>query len=187
MLRLFTLIVIGSVALSARGESVFNGITVARDQPRFSLFSEEEKTNEWISLGESFVGFTAVAFDPQTGVLTLEKNHLRKDLRLQGSVVKDAGPEDAKARIRNLKGLELAYELARQGDEKIKALLTTYQRILARLAEANALPAGKSDAERIANNTAIVFLRNQAEDFRMQILGAAAAQAARLLGNSAKP
>lgn len=186
MPRLFTIIVIGSVALSARGEIVFNGITVARGQPRFSLFSEEGKTNEWISLGESFSGFTAVEFDPQTEVLTLEKNHFRKELRLQGSVVKDAGPEDAKARIRNLKGLELAYELAKQGDEKIKALLTTYQRILARLAEAPSPTNEETTAGRNATNSAIIFLRNQAEELRSQAEKAAEAKAAFLLGNSTK-
>ena len=44
--------------------------------------------------------------------------------------VGEAKPEDPKARLRTLKGLELAYELAKNGDQQVAELLARYQQAI---------------------------------------------------------
>jgi len=41
--------------------------------------------------------------------------------------IDEAKPEDPKARLRTLKGLELAYELAKNGDQEMAGWLKRYQ------------------------------------------------------------
>ena len=93
----------------------------------FALSSEQEKTSGWITIGQSFDGFTVVAFDPASELLVLEKEGKRQELRLRQAKVREAKPEDPKARLRALKGLELAYELAKNGDQQLADLLKRYQ------------------------------------------------------------
>ena len=98
----------------------------------FVLSSAKEKTSGWITIGQGFDGFTIVAFDPESELLAVEKDGKRQELRLRQAKVgeakiDEAKPEDPKARLRTLKGLELAYELAKNGDQQVADLLKRYQ------------------------------------------------------------
>jgi type II secretory pathway component PulC len=112
---------------SARANLALTGIMITSERPMFVLSSEQEKTSGWITIGQSFDGYTIVAFDPGSELLVLEKDGKRQELRLRQAKVGEAKPEDAKARLRTLKGLELAYELAKNGDQQLADLLQRYQ------------------------------------------------------------
>ena len=112
---------------SARAELALVGIMITAERPMFVLSSEQEKTSGWITIGQSFDGFTIVAFDPESELLAVEKDGKRQELRLRQAKVGEAKPEDLKARLRTLKGLELAYELAKNGDQQLADLLQRYQ------------------------------------------------------------
>jgi hypothetical protein len=124
--------------VSLRAELALVGIMISSERPLFSLSSGEEKTSGWITIGQSFDGFTIVAFDPGSELLVLEKDGKRQELRLRQAKVGEAKPEDPKARLRTLKGLELAYELAKNGDQEMAGWLKRYQQ--ATLAESQNSP-----------------------------------------------
>jgi hypothetical protein len=112
---------------SLRAELALTGIMITAERPMFVLSSEQEKTSGWITIGQSFDGFTIVAFDPESELLAVEKDGKRQELRLRQAKVGEAKPEDPKARLRTLKGLELAYELAKNGDQEMAGWLKRYQ------------------------------------------------------------
>ena len=115
---------------SARADFALVGIMITSERPMFALSSEKEKESGWITIGQSFVGYTIVAFDPGSELLAVEKDGKRQELRLRQAKVGEAKPEDPKARLRTLKGLELAYELARNGDQNLADLLKRYQEMM---------------------------------------------------------
>ena len=128
---------------SARAELALVGIMITAERPMFVLSSEQEKTSGWITIGQTFDGYTIVAFEPGSELLVLEKEGKRQELRLRQAKVGEARvveakPEDPKARLRTLKGLELAYELAKNGDQQLADLLQRYQEM--KLAESQNSP-----------------------------------------------
>ncbi len=129
------------LAISARGEIVFKGYMITKEKPLFVLSINGEHTSDWLSLGQVFEGFSIVAFDPAADLLTVEKSGKREMLRLADAKVQSAAPTDRKARLRTLKGLALAYEVAKGGDEQMADMLGRYQEAL----RAEQI-AGKADA-----------------------------------------
>ena len=115
---------------SARADLALVGIMITSERPSFALSSEKAKTSGWITIGQSFDGYTIVAFDPESELLAVEKDGKRQELRLRQAKVGEAKPEDLKARLRALKGLELAYELAKNGDQQVAELLARYQQAI---------------------------------------------------------
>jgi len=120
------------LAASLRAELALTGIMITAERPMFVLSSAKEKTSGWITIGQGFDGFTIVAFDPESELLAVEKDGKRQELRLRPAKVgeakiDEAKPEDPKARLRTLKGLELAYELAKNGDQEMAGWLKRYQ------------------------------------------------------------
>jgi hypothetical protein len=127
-----TAVVVFALAIlvaSLRAELALTGIMITAERPMFALSSEQEKTSGWITIGQSFDGYTIVAFDPESELLAVEKDGKRQELRLRQAKVGEAKPEDPKARLRTLKGLELAYELAKNGDQHLADLLKRYQQM----------------------------------------------------------
>jgi hypothetical protein len=153
-------------------------VAVTNGEPLFSLHSVEEQTSKW----QSFSGFKVQSFDPVTESLVLANGDLRQTVRLQSVAIKDSSAEDAKARLRMLSGVELAYELARQGDQEIGQKLKAYQSIAARLGEISTATAGK---EIPGTASAVKFLSAQRDELRTQ-METAAARAAALLSAPVK-
>ncbi|HEX2851801.1 MAG TPA: hypothetical protein VHO24_01090 [Opitutaceae bacterium] len=104
-----------------RAELVFKGVMVANDEPAFSLYSTGQQTRKWVQPGQSFDGAKRVGFDPRSETLS----ETRQSVRLQPSLVRP-GSTDSAIRLKQvagLEGLELADELATQGDEELAKLL----------------------------------------------------------------
>ena len=76
--------------LVVRSEIVFAGIVNDERAPRFLLSSTDDKSQQWSLVGETFGGFTVRAFDPETGILTLEKGRVLKQLRLNQAPINEA-------------------------------------------------------------------------------------------------
>jgi len=161
-------------ALCLRGELMLKGVVISGSEPLFSRHSVEDKTSRWVSLGQSFSGYEVVAFDPQTESVSVAKDGIRREIRLQGSVVRDSTAEDAEARLRSLQGMELAYELAKQGDAEIGKLLVNYQNIVLRHRQVTA-ELDNQDPKKVRM---IEFLSKQLEELRSQVEKTAAASAA---------
>ena len=123
------------LAVCARAELVLKGFTIVDGTPRFSLYSSAEKMSRWVSLGQSFSGYKLTEYDPQTETLTVVSGEVREALRLQGSRVTNSGEENSKNRLRILKGVDLAYELAKSGDNELANMLKIYQGLLQALAD----------------------------------------------------
>lgn len=139
------------LSISLRGEIAFKGFMITKEKPLFVLSIDGQATSSWLSIGQVFEGFSIVAFDPKTDLLTVEKSGKRETLRLADGKVRSAAPADHKARLRTLKGLELAYEVAKGGDDQMFDMLGRYQEAL----RAEHI-AGKPDA-------ALQFLRMRVE------------------------
>lgn len=174
----------GMAALSSRGEILLKGVAITNGEPLFSLYSVEEQTSKWVSLGQSFSGFRVLSFDPLTESLVLANGELRQTVRLQSVAIKDSSTEDAKARLRMLSGLELAYELAKRGDMEIGQILKSYQGIAARLGQLVVATGGSETPETAA---AVKFLSAQRDELRAQVEKVAAAKAAVVLAAPVKP
>lgn len=176
--------VFGAAVLSSPGEVQLKGVTIVQGEPLFSLFSVENQTSKWVSLGQSFSGFKLLSFDPLTESLVLANGDLRETLRLQSVAIKDSSAEDAKARLRSLTGMDLAYELAKRGDVEIGQALKAYQSIAARLGIVAAASGGNETPQ---TASALKFLSAQRDELRAQVEKAAAARVAVLLAAPKTP
>jgi hypothetical protein len=74
-----------------RAEVEFTGILVT---PASSLFALADRaagtTSGWIGLQQTFGGYTVTAYDPKTDVLTLAKDGVKTELRLNAAKVQPA-------------------------------------------------------------------------------------------------
>lgn len=138
------------LAWSAHAELVFTGYLVDGNRPMFGITSD--KASGWVSVGQRFDGFLIRGFDPVAKVLNVEKDGQRRELRMASGVIanaKRAAGDDQRAKLRSLKGLELAYELASEGDRMMAQVLQRHQQAL--------LAAGGDP-----NDRAVKFLKAQA-------------------------
>lgn len=124
------LVAFGLSIASARADLALDGFMVNSGHPLFVLSDEKAKESDWITIGQVFEGFKVVAFDPKLEVLVVEKDGKRQELRLRESNIRDANAEDRKARLKSLKGMELAYEVAKGGNQEMTDLLERYQECL---------------------------------------------------------
>lgn len=139
------LLFVGCVLCSASAETQFNAYMVAKDQPLL-IIRVDDSTSDWLPLAGEFHGCRISAFDPKAETLTVKEARSVHVLALKSAKV-SAGPIDPDASLRMLKGLPLAYEVARRGDEDTRAILIRYQQTLA-------APSGEK-----ANQDALQFLR----------------------------
>lgn len=141
-------------------------------QPLFSIRSTEDQTSKWIRLGQTFNEFKAVEFDPVSDTLTMRK------VRFQSSKIKDSGPKDRKARLRNSTGLELPYELLRQDDQTLGQLLKQYDELSLRMNQVNQLASAHAQQSGSSAHTsmAMTCLSMKHEELRNQVIKTAAAK-----------
>lgn len=154
-----------------RAEPVFEGYMITGDRPVFMLSDGKEKKSGWLTLGQTFDGFTLISLQPEAETLLVEKDGKRQSLKLREAKVRAAKPESLEARLRSLKGLPLAYELAKLEDKEVNAVLKP---LLKRYEEALAVPqTGEKSSE------ALNWLKAHVERISAQI-------AARILADTGK-
>ncbi|MEO7412279.1 MAG: hypothetical protein ABIZ81_02890 [Opitutaceae bacterium] len=178
---------LATAVLPSRAEMMLKGVMITNGEPLFSLYSVEEQTSKWIKLGQSFSGFKALSFDPTAEVLVLGQGDIRTNLRLQTATTKDASIE-GKGRLNSLQGIELAYELARQGDAQIATLLKSYQSILSRTREVAIAAESLANTDKQPEaNSALAFLSSRTAELRTELENVATAKAKALLAAPPKP
>lgn len=129
-MKQFVLGLILVLSVSAlHAELEFAGLLVTSERTSFVLSAEGARNSGWITFGQKFDGYTIVAFEPQAELLVIEKDGRQQKLRLRASKITEAKPEDRKARLRSLQGMELAYELAKD-DPAIADMLVRYHEAL---------------------------------------------------------
>jgi hypothetical protein len=154
-----------AVALPSRAEIQLRGFTITNGEPLFSLYSTADQTSKWVSFrnGDS-----------------------RQTLRLQNAAIKDSTAE-AIARLQALSGIELAYELARQGDVEIAAKLKNYQNVVTRLADIRiAISLQRAEGKPEVPMIMVRGLENQRDELAVQVEHLAAKKAYSLKA-AAKP
>src|SRR5215216_3558087 len=151
MSRLFMVGLLLFSAVGVRAEILLRGIATADGIAKFSLYSSEDQTSKWVALGQSFAGCRVDTFDATYGTLTLSDGQRRFALRIENTAIPNLPPSmvfDAKLEedFRRPKirytltegrytvtfetGMDVAYELARKGDERIGNLLMEYESLL---------------------------------------------------------
>lgn len=77
-------------ALGLRGEIEFSGFFLTSKESLFSLTDPESKQSSgWLRIGQSFGGYTVVAFDHAREVITLKRAEQSREVSLRPSKVKD--------------------------------------------------------------------------------------------------
>jgi hypothetical protein len=90
------------------------GISLSQGKTEVMLIQKSTGTGRWVSVGQTFAGYTVTACDSQTGQLTLAKDHKTLVLNLKTAAVQAATvvtppiPEDKKAMLNNLRQLSAA-------------------------------------------------------------------------------
>lgn len=150
--RLFLLALLVFPALRMRAEISFRGIVVTENAAKFSLYSSEDQTSKWVSVGEDFAGHRVAAFDASHEMLTLTVGPHRLALRM--GLVKNIASQAvdgfsltktryvfAGGRFQALfgSGVDAAYELVKTGDVLLGNLLVQYETALASYNELAAL------------------------------------------------
>jgi hypothetical protein len=115
------------LACAARAETQFTAYMVTKEQPLF-VINVDGTASGWIPLGREFHGCRVSAFDPKTEILTVAYAGAEHSLTLKSATVTNRDPNES---LRTLKGLPLAYEVARRGDDDTRTILVRYQQALA--------------------------------------------------------
>jgi hypothetical protein len=164
------------LACAARAETQFSAYMVTKDQPLF-VINVDGTASGWIPLGREFHGCRVFAFDPQTEILTIAYAGAEHSLALKSATVTTA-PGDPNESLRTLKGLPLAYEVARRGDDDTRAILVRYQQALA-------------DNDGKGHRDAVEFLRTMVErvaaDGAQRVLAQSANEPAGRTGQGVTP
>lgn len=95
MRRLAVVVAFGWVALWGQAEILFKGFTTRDGVPIFSLYSVEERTSKWVSIGQNFSGFRVVSFNTTAETLTIESADARKELHLQRGIPGEQTQQEA--------------------------------------------------------------------------------------------
>lgn len=82
MLRPLLLALLSFSALPARAEILLKGIATTQDASLFSLYSTEDQTGKWISVGQNFAGYSVAEFRRDQEVLVLKKGEQLIELRI---------------------------------------------------------------------------------------------------------
>jgi len=132
-MRFLPIAVLASFAVcAAHADTKFTAYMVTKDQPLF-IVEADGAASVWLPLGGEFHGRRLSAFDPKTETLTVDNSGVKESLPLKASKV-SAAQVDPNETLRTLKGMALAYEVARWGDENMRLLLIRYQQVLAAVA-----------------------------------------------------
>ena len=163
MKLLATLLLLAGTAVGAQAAVVFKAYMVTNDRPLF-VVDVDGKSSDWIPLATEFHGCKLANFDPAAETLTVVHDGKSESIALKSAKV-EAAPIDPNEPLRTLKGLPLAYEVARRGDENTRAVLIRYQQALSTSnnskATQNALKFLRSQIDRLAANGAERILRGK--------------------------
>jgi hypothetical protein len=72
-----------SSVLWSRAEIQFKGLTTTARGTKFSLYSTEDQTSKWVSVGESFAGYSVDRFSGGEDVLVLKSGERVLELRIE--------------------------------------------------------------------------------------------------------
>lgn len=128
--------------------------------PTLTLFAVRESPTQptrWVSVGEPFGAFVVKAYDAGTESLTVQKGDENLVLKLPQSRVKDGGKIRLAGNPSVMSSLDLAYALARSGDEVVSEMVLTLERqVASRVGVAkelenakNAFAIGKKDIDAV--------------------------------------
>lgn len=67
-------LLVGSAAFAAETVPTFNAMLTTGQQTRFVLLGTDGKASQWLTVGDSFDGYTLKSFDAKSGTLNLEKD-----------------------------------------------------------------------------------------------------------------
>lgn len=146
-LRLVLLAIASAVALRAADAlPLFNATLTMGREHRFVLIDPAGKTSPFLSLGETFAGYTLKAYEAKTGVLELERDGKVSRLTLVADAATANAPAaptpatiaDAEAVLNKMHFEEM---LERGIAQQKKAVLSQFQQVGARMVSQGADPA----------------------------------------------
>jgi biopolymer transport protein ExbD len=76
------IVLLGASVASAAAGVVFQGFLSSDAGIVFVLSTDDEKKTRWVKTGQQFEGYTVMAFDPKTNLLTVEKEGRTEQLPL---------------------------------------------------------------------------------------------------------
>jgi hypothetical protein len=79
-------------ATFSRAEILLKGIATREGVTVFLLYSTEDQTSKWVSIGQSFSGVQAAGFDRLRDVLTVVQDQRRFELQMIKSAIATAPP-----------------------------------------------------------------------------------------------
>lgn len=82
MPRLFLVCLLLFSAVQLRAEIFLKGIVTTQDTALFSLYTTQDHTSKWISVGQSFAGYSVGEFRRDQEVLVLKKGEQTIELRI---------------------------------------------------------------------------------------------------------
>jgi hypothetical protein len=97
--HLFLAAVLFGSAFSGRAEILLKGVSIQAETANFSLYSVEEQTSRWVSLGQSFAGVRAVSYDVSREVLTVKSGERLIELRMTPSPIRAGSAEIPKTEV----------------------------------------------------------------------------------------
>lgn len=104
------------------------GASVSKEKTEVMLVQKSTGSGKWVQIGRSFAGYTAAAYDDQTGRLTLTKDRATHVIVLKKATVSaapatPATPEQQKQILHNLRQLSAAADqyFLEQGVNKVEA------------------------------------------------------------------
>jgi len=74
-----------------RADVLFRGYMTDNERTLFVISVGKDHTSGWLSVGESFNGFSIVAFNPAAATLTVEKGGVRQVLPIVDGKIRPAG------------------------------------------------------------------------------------------------
>jgi hypothetical protein len=145
-LRFSLLLLLSALALRAADAlPLFNAtLSIGKDH-RFVLVDANGKTSSFLSLGESFAGYSLKAYDPKTGVLELERNGKVSPVTLVADAATVSAPPAAlPATIADAENVlnKMHFEemMERAMDKQKKMIVTQFQQVAARMTAQGADP-----------------------------------------------
>ena len=91
MKRAALLAIVLCSAVSVRAEILLRGLLIADGSTRFSLYSTDDRTSKWVSVGQSFAGYAVAEYRPNQDVLVLKKGEAVIELRMLVTKIASTG------------------------------------------------------------------------------------------------
>ena len=111
-IRLVALLLLAGTLLAAQPEIEFVGVLGSGRETRVALKTKSSDQTRWVSVGQTFAGYTVASFDPKAEAVTLTRDGQQVRVPLRQARVAagtaEAPPEIKKAVLNNLRQLAAA-------------------------------------------------------------------------------